>query len=183
MSLKNTLTSYGSVAKFLHWLIFLLVLGMLIIGFLFDDIQDKALKSQLINYHKLTGITILALMIFRLFWAFLNPKPLLPPGTPRWHYFLERTMHGLLYLVLIAMPLSGWIMSVAGGHFPHFLNYQLTLPFVPESKALGNTMFETHETLAIVIIVLVSLHVLAALYHHFVKKDDILKRMMPTPGE
>ena len=178
-NLRNSQNHYGSVAKFLHWLIFLLVVCMLIAGFLLDGIQDKVTKSEIVNYHKLIGVSILTLMLLRLLWALVNPKPELPLGTPRWQHFAERGMHGLLYLVLIIMPLSGWIMSVAAGHLPHFFSYHLSLPFVPENKALSNTMFETHHAIAILIIVLVSIHILAALYHHFIKKDNVLKRMMP----
>jgi cytochrome b561 len=178
MSWRNTTIAYGSLAKFLHWLIFFLIIVMLTVGFLMDDIKNDSLRGQVFNLHKLTGITILCLMLFRLVWALINPKPMLPSGTPRWQKMAEHIIHGLIYVALIAMPLSGWIMSAAAGHFPHLFGYSLTLP-VSKDKALSDLMATTHEYLAYFIIFLISLHVLAALYHHFIKKDEILVRMLP----
>ncbi len=175
--IKNTQTSYGSVAKFFHWTIFTLVVFMLFLGFFMDDIE-KPLRGTVINIHKLIGITILCLMILRLLWALSNPKPVLPLGTPTWQHAAERITHFSLYAVLIAMPLSGWIGSVAAGYVPHFFSWSLTLP-ISQSKSLDEFSFTTHTVLAYTIIALVSLHVLAALYHHIIKKDDILLRMMP----
>src|SRR5579862_5720649 len=116
--LRNTKTSYCSIAKFFHWLIFLLVLCMIIYGYLMDDIP-KAYKPMAVNIHKLTGLTILALMILRMLWALMNPKPVLPPETKNWERFTERFVHLLLYAVLIAMPLAGWIGATAVGKPPH----------------------------------------------------------------
>lgn len=176
MGLRNTHHSYGSVIKFLHWLIALLVIVLLCVGYLLGYIQDKAVFAKVVNVHKLVGLSVLVLMIIRLAWALINPKPELP-NTPCWQRFIERVVHYSLYALLIAMPLTGWIMSVASGHTPKLFNWSLGLP-IPESKTIGKTFFNMHTLLAIVIIVLVSLHVLAALYHHFIKKDDVLKRMM-----
>ena len=175
--LKNSSTHYGRLAKILHWLIFLLVFVMLIFGYFMDGIQDKTVKSQIFNLHKLTGITILFLMLLRMVWALTNPKPALPLGTPNWQRHLERAVHVMIYAALIAMPISGWVMSIAGGHPPHFFKFQLELP-IQQDKAFSKEMFETHSWIAIIIITLVSVHILAALYHHFIKKDDVLRRMM-----
>jgi cytochrome b561 len=114
----------------------------------FMDDIEKPLRGAVINIHKILGLTILSLMILRLLWA------------------------------LIAMPLSGWIGSVAAGYVPHFFGLSLGLP-ISQSKSLGELSFSTHKILAYTIIALVSLHVLAALYHHIIKKDNILLRMMP----
>lgn len=178
MGFKNTLTTYGSVTKVFHWLIFLLVLFNIIYGFSMED-APKAYIGTVINIHKLTGLTILSLVFLRALWALVNPRPPLPIGTPYWQRALERIVHYLLYLVLFAMPLAGWIGSVAAGRAPHIGDFYFQLP-VPHNKALGTIAMETHNTIAIVIIVIVSLHILAALYHHFIKKDDILLRMLPN---
>ncbi len=175
--LKNTQTSYGSVAKFFHWTIFIFVVFMLFLGFFMDEIP-KPTRGTVINIHKLLGLTILVLMILRGIWALMNPKPLLPLGTPRWQYAAERITHFSLYALLIAMPLSGWIGSVAAGYLPHFFGLSFGLP-VPESKSINDVSFLIHKIIAFTIIALVSLHILAALYHHVIKKDDILLRMMP----
>lgn len=177
MSLKNTPESYGSVAKFLHWLIFVLVFVMIVGGFFLDDVP-KEYKGVIYNLHKLTGVTILLLMLIRLGWKMVNVKPRLPADTTVWQRRAERAVHDLLYLLIIAMPLAGWIGASSAGKPPHIGDIKLQLP-IPESKALIETMFELHEYIAYGIIVLVSIHVAAALYHHYVKKDNILRRMLP----
>ena len=175
--LKNSLSNYGSVTKILHWLIFILIIGMLCLGFLMGGISDKALRGEVINIHKLIGLSILVLMLFRLFWALINLKPALPLGTPPWQKLAERIVQYSIYAALIAMPLSGWIMSVAAGYFPHLFGLEFGLP-IPKSKAIDDMADNVHVYLAYVIIALISIHVLAALYHFFIKKDDVLQRMM-----
>jgi len=177
--LRNTADRFGSVSKFLHWVIALLVVVMLIAGYFMTDIANDALKGQVINLHKLTGITILFLMIIRLLWALANPKPRLPKGTPWFEHWLEWAGHFTLYALIIAQPITGWVGSVAGGHIPHAGSVMLNLP-LSQNKSLAGDSFQLHDILAIAIIVVVSLHVLAALYHHFVRRDNILKRMMPS---
>lgn len=177
MSLTNTTTSYGSVAKFFHWLIFLLVLCMVIFGYFLDTIP-KDIQPVTYNIHKLTGLTILLLMVLRLGWTSINPKPALPFDTLPWQRIAERIVHFLLYAVIIAMPLAGWVGSAAEGYLPHIGDIVFNLP-IEKNKALGDFAFELHDKLAIAIIVLVSIHVLAALYHHFIKHDIVLRRMMP----
>lgn len=178
MGLNNTHNSYGSVTKILHWLIFVLIVCMLLVGFFMDDIGDKSLRKEVINIHKLTGLTILVIMLFRVCWSLVNPKPDLPQGTPLWQIFAERVVHRLFYILLILIPISGWVMSVAGGHPPVLGPLTFYLP-ISTSKPLSNTAFDLHSWLAIAIIVLISVHVLAALYHYVVKKDDVLQRMLP----
>ena len=84
MSYRNTDQSYGSVSKFFHWLIFLLILGLLIVGFIMGDIDDKPTKAAVYGWHKSFGLTVLLLVLFRTFWTLSNPKPMLPrpPKTP-----------------------------------------------------------------------------------------------------
>jgi cytochrome b561 len=177
MSIRNTNSTYGSLAKFFHWLIFALVFLMLIYGYFLDDIP-KEYKPFAYNTHKLIGLSILFLMLARLCWTLINPKPQLP-GTPSfWERCAERFVHYLLYIVVIAMPLSGWIGSAAAGKFPQLGGFIFTLP-IAQSKDLAHQAFEWHEFLAFSILGLVAVHVLAALYHHFIRKDNVLRRMMP----
>lgn len=177
MAIRNTITTYGSVTKFFHWLIFLLVTFMVIFGFYIDEIP-KEYRGLAFNIHKLIGLSILLLMILRLLWGLFNLKPVLPAETPHWQIFTERIVHFLLYFIIILMPISGWIGSVAGGKPPHLGAMNLDLPLAP-NKFLSHFSFEVHETLALIIIGLVAIHVLAALYHEFIKKDNILRRMFP----
>lgn len=176
MSLLNNPTQYGSVSKFFHWIIFFLVVCMFFLGYFMGDIENKIIRGTVINIHKVTGITILSLMVLRLFWNLFNVKPTIP-NTQLWERILERSGHFLLYFVFFAMPISGWMMSVAAGKPPHFFNFIFNLPLEP-NKSLAELCVSIHNTLAIVIIVLVSLHVLAAIYHHVIKKDNVLTRML-----
>lgn len=177
MGVRNTSVSYGSVAKFFHWLIFFLLVGMIIFGYFLEDIP-KDYKPVAYNIHKLTGLTILILMLLRGLWALSNPKPLPPFDVPVWQRWAERLVHFLLYAAIIAMPLAGWIGSIASGKPPHLGSFNVSLP-IAQDKSLASAAFEVHNTTAIIIIILVSIHILAALYHYFIKKDEILGRMWP----
>lgn len=181
MAIRNTFTSYGSFSKFFHWLIFLLVLFMLIYGFCLSSIPKKY-AGFAFNIHKLTGLTILCLMILRGLWALANPKPILPGDTLPWQRLAERAVHYSLYFAIIAMPLSGWIGSTASGHAPTIGSITLGFP-IRQDKAISNLCFNIHGILAIAIIVLVCVHVFAALYHHFIRRDGVLRRMMPGTAQ
>lgn len=176
MMIKNTSYSYGVISKFLHWLIAILIIGMLIFGFLLGYVP-KDYQGVAYNTHKLIGVTILSLMLIRLLWALTNIKPSILNVRP-WERASERGVHFLLYFIVICMPLAGWIGSMAAGHPPHVGSVDLNLP-IEKNEILADSAFDMHGTLAFVIIALLSIHVLAALYHHFVKKDDVLRRMLP----
>lgn len=174
---KNTYISYGAVTKLLHWLIFLLVLVMLIVGFCLPLVPE-AYQGVGYNLHKVTGLTILTLMLIRLVWTLANPKPLLPIETPLWQRFLDHLVQWSLYIVLIAMPIAGWIGAVAGGRPPHVGELAISLP-INADKEFAKSAFTVHNTIAFVIIALVTLHILAAAYHYFIKRDNIVQRMWP----
>lgn len=178
MSFKNTKTYYGRVAQFFHWLIFLLVATTIPLGFLMGTVANKEQRSQLVNTHKLIGVSILILMLLRLLWALTNVKPGLPFQTPNWQRLAERSVHFVLYAGLIIMPLSGLIGSVAAGHPPHLGDFVISLP-ISQSKTLPDIMFDyIHNPLAFILIGFIVLHIVAALYHHFIKRDDVLRRML-----
>jgi len=179
MTLTNTNQSYGSIAKFFHWLTALLVIILLIAGYFMGDIGDKSLKLQVFNLHKLFGLTVLALIILRLLWRWTNPVPLLPPEMALWERTLEKTVKAFFYIALFVMPLSGWIFSTAAGHPPHLGDYTLAAPFIPLSKTLADQIFNIHATFAVIIIGLLCLHIAGALKHHFINKDNVLLRMLP----
>lgn len=175
MSIKNSASTYGSVAKFFHWLIFVLLLFMVILGYCLDDVP-KLYRPFATNLHKLTGLLILLLMLLRAAWALINPKPLLP-NARAWEYWAAYSVHGLLYVTVIAMPLVGWIASNAADHPPYLGHIVFSLP-IAQNKALADAAFDLHGNLAIAIIILFVIHVLAAFYHYFIKKDDVLQRML-----
>lgn len=176
--LKNTSTAYGSVTQFLHWLIALLVVCMLIVGFTMGGITDKVMRGQVVNAHKVTGVLVLVLMLIRAGWAIINVKPGLPFQTPAWQKMAERLVHLALYAALIIMPLSGLIGAVSAGRPPHIGDLEIRLP-IPQDKNMAEFMFDSiHGPLAFIILFLLTIHIGAALYHHFIKRDDILRRML-----
>jgi cytochrome b561 len=178
MAYKNTIISYGSVSKFLHWLIFLMITSLLIVGFTMGGISDKALKGQVINVHKIIGSCVLLIMLFRVFWTLINIKPKLPDRTPRVQAFLSHIVHFTLYFLLIFIPISGAIMSSAAGYSTNFGFFSLSLP-IAKNKAVSDLFGEIHQILAWVIICVLTLHILAALKHHYINRDSILVRMLP----
>ena len=176
-SLSNTGSVYGPLSKFFHWVIAVLVILMLLISFFLGDIPDKVLKGVAFNAHKLTGLTILSLMVLRLIWTLFNPKPSLP-FTPLWERFAERLVHWSFYIALLLMPIAGWVGSVAGGRPPRLGNFTFNLP-IEKNESLSDLSFSVHNTVAFIIIALICIHVLAALFHYFIKKDKVLQRMLP----
>jgi len=179
MSIKNTQHSYGVVAKTFHWLIFLIIAGLLTAGFIMTDMANGPDKFKIIGLHKSFGITVLTLAVLRLLWKSANTAPVLPAMLNVWEKYAAHAGHALLYVLMFAMPLSGWIMSSASG-FPVSVFGLFTLPnLVAPDKELKHNMVELHSILAWVLIVMVSLHVLAALLHHYYYKNDVLRRMLP----
>ncbi|CAN5272073.1 cytochrome b [soil metagenome] len=177
--LKNTQTNYGSVAKFFHWLIFIVVVWQFIVGFFVEDMEKLLRVSSLFPLHKLIGLATLLIIALRLLWLVYNPKPILPAAGKNWERFLAHATHALLYVSIIVMSLSGWMMSTAAGKAPKLGSYTLPMPGVSISKTLSTQAGDVHLIAAWVLLAFVSLHILAALKHHFINKDNVLKRMLP----
>jgi len=185
VTLRNTPHRWGVVAQLLHWTIAVLVVVQVTLALMADDLPAGVRKLSLLARHKSVGITILALAAFRLGWRWANPTPGLPVSLKPYEVTLARASHALLYLLLFAVPLTGWTMSSARG-FPVSWFGFFTLPdLVPKSKPLYDALVTTHETLAWTLVTLAALHAGAALRHHFIHRNDILRRMLPkyTPAE
>lgn len=175
----QALDRYHKISILLHWLIAALVFLMLGLGAFMDEIGNQSLKMAAFTFHKSLGLTILVLMIIRLGWRWSHPAPALPSQMVSWERFLSKLTHGLFYLILILMPLDGWIMSMAAGHPVNFFWLGTIPSFVPESRSLAAIMAEVHEFLAWTLLSLILLHTAAALKHHFYDKDNVLTRMLP----
>jgi len=179
MPLANTDNHYGAITKLFHWTIALLIIGMLILGHVMGNISDKPLRGELFGIHKSLGLLILAIMILRLLWRFGNKTPSLPSHLPRWQQRSARANHCLLYIAIILMPITGIVMSTTAGYPPSFFGlFTLAAPIV-KSKALAGLFSDVHITLSWIIVALLSLHILAALKHHFIHRDYVLTRMLP----
>jgi cytochrome b561 len=179
MSFRNTATRWGHIAQLLHWLIVILIIIQVISGLTAVDLPLGMKKLALLARHKSFGITILGLAVLRLVWRSANPTPGLPAGLKPYERVLAHVTHWGLYVLLFALPLSGWLMSSARG-FPVSWFGQAQLPdLVAKNQALYDAMLQTHHVLVWLLGAVVLLHVAAALKHHFVLKDDVLKRMLP----
>ena len=169
---------YTKVASSLHWLIAVAVLVNIGLA-LFTEGLPRETRGPLMGIHKALGITILALTVLRLLWRLGHKGPPLPPTVASWERVLGRAVHVLFYLLLLALPLSGWVwMSAADRPIDFFGLFMLPSIAVP-SEALADTMHERHEMLGLTMVALAALHIAAALKHQFVNRDGLIGRMNP----
>jgi cytochrome b561 len=182
MGLRNTTERWGAVSQSLHWLIVVLLIVQVTLAELADDLPVGMKKLTLLARHKSVGITILGLVLLRLAWRLQNPTPLLPGTLKPYERALARFTHVMLYVLLFAMPLSGWMMSSARGFPVSWFGFFQLPDLVSKNKALYEALVTTHVTLAVVLAVVVTLHVVGALKHHFIHRDDVLRRMLPLPS-
>ncbi len=179
MAIRNTTERWGAVAKLLHWTIVALILVQVALITYAEDLPLGMEKLATIARHKSVGMTILALAILRVVWRWLNPTPVLPPSMPAWQRRLARLSHGVLYGAIFLLPLSGWMMSSAKNYSVSWFNVFQFPDLVAPSEATFEIMHDTHESLVWILAGTALLHVAGALKHHFVDRDDILKRMLP----
>lgn len=175
--IKNTDNSYGSVAKFLHWFIAIIILFLLTIGYWLKDLGIPILYKS----HKAIGFLLLILVVARILWRFGNITPKYHPSMQKWMVFAIHLFHYGLYALMIIMPLSAFIASNAAQYPVSFL-FLFDMPslFANQDMALAKNLMWIHKQIAPIIIVAICLHAIAALYHHFIKKDNVLIRMLPS---
>jgi len=179
---KISPTSYTPTAVLLHWLVALCIFTTFPLGLYMSDLLLSPRKLQLYSYHKWLGISVLLLVVARLFWRLLHRPPPLALAMPRWQRLAAHGTHHLLYLLMIVVPVSGWLMSSALGVTVVWFGV-LPLPdLIGRDKELGEILKTVHEALNYTMLTLVVLHVIAALDHHFRSRDDTLQRMLPFLG-
>lgn len=172
----QTLVKYDFVARMLHWFI-----GIGIIVALWLGISHDAWKANpwMPGIHKSIGITILALSLVRLGWRLTHTPPPMPAYTPGWQIVAAKGLHWLFYVMMIGVPLSGWIFSSSG---PYPLNWfglaDIPKFAVEKGSPLAEAAHEGHEVMGLLFIPLLGVHILAALYHHVRLKDTVLRRML-----
>jgi cytochrome b561 len=179
MAIRNTTIRWGAVSQFFHWLIVVLIIVQVTLATMADDLPLGMRKLALLARHKSVGITILGLVVLRLLWRWANPTPPLPSTLKPYERVLAIITHAGLYTLLFALPLTGWMMSSARGFPVSWFGFIQLPDLVPKNKALYDAFLATHQSLTWVLYLVVALHVLAALKHHFMMKDDILRRMLP----
>lgn len=177
--IRNTTRTWGLVARAFHWILGLAIIGMLAYGYWFNHYAARPDRFFHRSIHADIGYVILLLMVARLIWRGLNPVPALPDGTPAWERALAHINHWALYVTTIVVALLGWAHS--GAHKPDYADWfgLFRVPqFTSENRDSARFFEHWHIWLAYVLIGLVVLHLLAALYHRVIKRDDVVARMV-----
>ncbi len=170
---------YTGPAMLLHWLIAVLIFGLFPVGLYMSDLALSPRKLELYAWHKWFGLTVLLLVVLRVLWRLTHRPPPLPDSVPRWQAHAAEALHKLLYLLIVAIPLSGWALSSAAGVQVVWWGV-LPLPnLLAPDHALAHRLAELHETLNFTMAAVVAAHVGAALKHQFVDRDGVLLRMLP----
>lgn len=178
MAMKNSDTRWGSIIQWLHWLMALGILGNGILGLLMVDMSRGMDKLNTYAIHKSIGLTLLALLILRACWRLYDRAPRDEP-MPRWQRLAAHATHGVLYLFMLALPLSGWIYNSANGNPLQWFK-QFNLPaLMGKNEDLAEIAKETHEILFWILVVVLVAHVGGALVHHWFERDNTLLRMLP----
>ena len=179
MRVGNELNQFTASAKAFHWATLLLLLASFGIGLTMVDLPLGPRKLQVYSWHKWVGVTIFLVTLLRLGWRWANPAPPLPASMPGWQRVGARLSHAGLYSLLLIMPISGWVMSSALG-IPTVYFGLVPLPdLVSPDRALGEALIQLHHMLGLTLAILIGVHAGAAVYHHFILKDDIVRRMLP----
>lgn len=178
MSLRSTDTRWSTPAKFFHWVIALAILANGTWGLLMDLTRSPMQKINWMAYHKSIGLTVLALWLLRVLWRWIDRRPAEAPA-PRWQQLAAHVVHGVLYVLIAAMPLSGWWFNSLRG-FPLQWFKLFNLPALAgKNEALAKVAFSVHEYLFWTLLAVLTVHVGGALRHHLVDRDNVLRRMLP----
>ena len=178
MAILSTRESWGSVTRALHWLLALMIVGLATVGWYMKGLPNTPYKVSVYALHKSTGLTVLALMLARIAWRlYEGARPAAPPGMPAWQVHGAAVTHALLYLALLAMPVSGWLFNSASNFPLRWFGLFAVPALVGPDPALKSAAGFAHWFLFWCIAALFTLHVAAALDHHFRIKDDVLRRM------
>ena len=171
---------YHGAAIALHWLIAVLIVGGFYLGWIMTDIPGfTPTKLKYFSWHKWIGVTVLMLAVARVLWRATHRAPALDDATPAWQKAAAHAVHGLLYLLMLAIPVSGYLYSSAAGIQVVYLGIVPLPTFIGPDPALKATLRTVHVLLNYTLLALVAMHVLAALKHQFVDRDGLLARMIP----
>jgi len=184
--IERQVKRYNSIAIGLHWLIAFFLLGLLVVGKYMTSLTDSdPLRYTLTQWHKSFGITVLILAVFRLLWRITHKPPALPDGSTFVERFGSHAVHVLLYLLMVVIPLSGWVMVSAS---PLNLKTELfgVIPWphigwvesIANKELIAEQSHQAHEWMANILIVLAVLHIVAAFFHQLIKKDRLISRMI-----
>jgi cytochrome b561 len=180
--LKSTPSRWGWLAQLFHWLIVIGILAQGTLGLVMVNLPRRPNVIPVYNVHKSLGLTLLLLAVLRLAWRAFDRRPDNPPAMPRWQRAAARAGHAVLYLLLFAVPLSGWLFDSVARLRPLYWWGMVRMPSLsggarPDWKEAAAA---THEWLFWTLVAVAALHAAAALKHHFIDRDDVLRRMLPA---
>ena len=181
----NVNATYSSLQKWFHWLIAALILLQYLLMLLAEQAQDGGYRVQqlaLIANHKSFGITVLILACLRFLLRVKHGSPALPSTMPSWQLKTSALSHAALYILIFALPITGWLMSSANAYSVSWFNLVVLPDFIEPDEDLATLFGALHELLWDVLVVIVFIHVLAALKHHWIDEDTVLTRMMSKNG-
>jgi cytochrome b561 len=170
---------YTRSAIFLHWLTAALIVVSVCVGLYMVGLKLSPLKLKLYSWHKWVGVTIFLLAAARLVWRAWHPAPPLPADSPQWQRVAAAINHWSLYVLLICIPISGWLMSSAFGVPVKYFGVVPLPDLVDKNKELAESLKLLHEVLVYTMLALVAMHIAAAIKHHVMDRDDVLHRMLP----
>jgi cytochrome b561 len=176
--LRNTSQNWGGVSRLFHWTLGFLILGMIGFGWWMNHFPTRADRFFYRSIHADIGYAILLLMVVRLVWRWINPVPALP-ATPRWQRIAARVSHGAMYGGTLLVTMLGWAHS--GAHKPDYADWfgLFRVPqFTSPDKAAAAFYEEQHILFAYILLALIAVHVMAAIWHHFIKRDGVTGRMV-----
>ena len=170
---------YTATAKSLHWLMTILIFGLLALGFYMQGLPLSPDKLKFYSWHKWAGLTAFSLLLVRLFWRATHRPPALPASMPKLMQLAAHAGHFLLYALMIAIPISGWLMSSAKGFQTVWFGVLPIPDLLDKNKEMGDLLALVHKSLNLFFVAVLAGHIGAALKHHFIDRDDILTRMLP----
>jgi cytochrome b561 len=172
-------SAYSSFAKALHWVMALGIFGLVVLGSVMSDMEFSPEKLQYFSWHKWAGVTVFMLVWIRLLWRLISPPPPNPESMSVNMQRLAHAGHLALYALMLIIPITGWLMSSAKGVPTVWFGIVQLPDVIGKDKALGHLLEDVHGTLSWTLVTLVAGHIAAALKHHFIDRDDTLRRMAP----
>ena len=173
---------YTATAIGLHWLLAVMLVCIASVGVYMSDLPLSPWRLRLYSWHKWAGVTAFILVIARLAWRATHRPPALPAAMTRATRFAAHVGHALMYVLMVAIPLSGWLMSSAKGFQTVYFGVLPIPDVLPRNKELGAALLQVHQALNLLLAIVVGGHVAAALKHHLIDKDDVLVRILPRRG-
>ena len=170
---------YPATSKLLHWLVAACVLTTAPVAIAMGRVSQGPTQDFLYNFHKSLGVLIFVLMILRLINRIVRDAPVPDPSIEPWQKTVSSAVHGSLYVLLLAMPIVGYVANSAYGAPTPFFGLFNVPPIIAKNEALSEQLFAGHRLAGFLLIVLVAMHISAALFHYFIRRDTVLQRMLP----